>query len=84
MGWNDFSDADGFALCMIAILVLALGTVLSILISVLRGSRRRENPVDRLIAEIGDEPETPRPAGRAEAAPPDKAPWERDGDWWKG
>ncbi len=84
MGWNDFSDADGFALSMIAILVLALGAVLSILISVLRGSRRREDPVDRLIAEIEDEPEKPRLAARTETSPPDQEPWARDGDWGKG
>lgn len=77
------SEADGFALAMIAMLTLSLGSLLAILVVMLRHGARRDRETEDLIDEATrEEPEKP-PEKRT--APEDKArePWEKDSDWWK-
>lgn len=88
MGWGDFSDADGFALAMTAMLALAFLTVSTLLFAIRRNSRRRNDDVERLIDGLTRKKRKEKrpgpPSGKRPApAPPEKEPWERDGDWWK-
>ena len=78
------SAADGFAMAMVVILVLALGTVALLLAGIYRSGKRRECEVQQLLDELSEEerPEDerhPAPSGPGE----DRAPWEREEDWWK-
>lgn len=76
------SDADGFAMSMVLILVLSFGVVSLLLVSIFRSGKRRHDPVEDLIEEVrrSEEPEKiPAPS----ATPEPREPWEKDGDWWK-
>lgn len=77
------TEADGFALAMIAILMLSLGTVLGLLISILRHGSKRDREVEDLIDEVSRDETSSDPAPAGKADPATREPWEKDGDWWK-
>ncbi len=73
--------SDGFAIAMIAMILLALGILASLGFCMRANSKRRDRQVDELLDEISDE-ENRENEVPAEEAPPAE-PWERNGDWWK-
>ncbi|MGB1129442.1 MAG: hypothetical protein ACPG4K_05285 [Haloferula sp.] len=73
------SREDGFALAMLVMLTLALGSVLMILIRIARNSGKHDEDVDELMKPPKDEPVAP--SGGKGKTPSE--PWERDADWWK-
>jgi len=81
------TQADGFAISMLAILVLSLGTVLLILVAMLRHGGRRDAEVERLLDEVRreeEEEEDNEPAATADHEEPEnREPWEKESDWWK-
>jgi len=86
MFWSELSSPNGFALTMIAILALALGTVCMVLLTVVRNAHRKLGPEDLLIEEAYRRANPPpKPAVVNEAPVPESPsqPWERDADWWQ-
>ncbi|BCX47288.1 hypothetical protein HAHE_11960 [Haloferula helveola] len=75
------TQADGFALAMLAMLAVSFGCVLILLMAIFRGGKRGDPEVEKLIDEVSDEPKKPEKAGAPEA--PKREPWERDSDWWQ-
>lgn len=73
---------DGFALAMVAILVLGLGVVALLVLGIYRSGKRRESEVEKLLEESRREEEAEKhpasPTGGEE-----REPWEKDADWWK-
>ncbi len=77
------SETDGFALAMIAMLALSLGSLLAILVVMLRHGANRDQDVEDLIEESTQE--SPKKAPEKQTAPEDnpREPWEKEADWWK-
>lgn len=75
--------ADGFALCMIAILGLSFLFLFAIFFVMLRNPRHRVPEVDDLIDEVSREPERRQPASGPVPSEPKPEAWERKQDWWK-
>lgn len=75
------TDADGFAISMIAILGLSFSFVLVIIVGIIRQARRNpeesENPIDD-----ADKREEAQPAGDS-SEKEKREPWEQEADWWK-
>ncbi|MEM1082922.1 MAG: hypothetical protein AAGI48_02280 [Verrucomicrobiota bacterium] len=76
------TQADGFAISMIAILALSFGFILMILVVMLRNGNRRNAEVDKLIDEVDPEREE-QPAGDRGGEEKTKEPWEKSADWWQ-
>jgi len=78
MSGGSISEADGFAIVMLAVLVCGLGIVVLLLVTILRNASKRNSEVDELMDDVERE-------ARKEKAPVGKTgePWEKDGDWWK-
>lgn len=76
------TETDGLALAMLAMIMLAFGVILMLLVCMLRSSSKRDAQVDLLLEEFQEESKKMQPAKTARAEK-EKA-WERDGDWWKG
>jgi hypothetical protein len=89
MHWSEISSADGFAMSMILILTLGLGTAFMVILTVVKHSRRTDSAEDLLIEEAHREAHgyDEEPAGPAKAPPSSTAatlqPWEREADWWQ-
>ena len=75
------TEADGFAISMIAILGLSFSFVLVILIGIVRQARKSRTECDDLIDEVRNG-EHAQPAGGS-TAEKKAEPWERKADWWK-
>jgi hypothetical protein len=75
--WQHLAAGDAFAIVMLAVIALSFGTVLVLLVSMLRHSGRRDLQVEQLIEQTRREQQSP-PPGR----PPAGDPWERHPDWW--
>lgn len=91
MGWARLTEADGFALAMLAVITTSLGILFLLFLSMLRSASKRDSQVDALLHELetrerrkekAPETQPPPPAG-AKPPPPPQEPWERDSDWWK-
>lgn len=71
---------DTLAVCMLIVLLVAAGTVMTILFSMMRNAGKKDE-----LAELLKEEETaPEPEG--EPAGPDEEPsqpWEKQADWWR-
>jgi hypothetical protein len=87
MFWREVSSPNGFALTMIAILGLGLGTAFMVILTVIRHSGRTDTEVDELIEQAhrevhgsGKEDAVPEPAS---SSAPVAQPWEKEADWWK-
>lgn len=76
------TETDGLALAMLAMIMLAFGVILTLLVCMLRSSSRRDAQVDLLLEEFQEESKKMQPAKTASAEK--KKDWEKDGDWWKG
>lgn len=73
---------DGFAMAMVVILVLSLGVVALLVAGIYRSGKRRESEVEKLLEELRqEEKEEKHPA--SPAGTEERAPWEREEDWWK-
>lgn len=82
MLYGAVNAADGFAMAMVVILVLSLGVVALLVTGIYRSGKRRESEVEKLLEELreGEDAEKhPASPGGGE----ERAPWEREEDWWK-
>jgi hypothetical protein len=75
--------SDAFAIMMLAVIGLAMGTVALLFYCMKRAAALRDPHVDALLDEIENEERESLRLTRAEAPCRDQAPWEREGDWWK-
>ena len=73
------SEADGFAIAMMVMLTLALGSVLMILIRIARHASKQSDDLDDLMETSDKEPVAP--SGKQEK--PEREAWEKESDWWK-
>lgn len=75
------TEADGFAIAMIAILALSFSFILVILIGIIRQARNAPTETDELLDEIHRENQAQTAGDAREKVK--KEPWERKSDWWK-
>lgn len=73
------TEADGFAIAMLIMLTLSLGSVLMILIRIARNASKQNDDLDDLMDD--SEKEAVAPSGSKEQ--PKDEPWEKEADWWK-
>ncbi len=77
---QNMSAEDTLAVCMLVVLLIAAGTVTTILFSMMRNAGKKDELAGLLEnEEPGQEPE-------GEPAGPDEEPgqpWEKDADWWR-
>ncbi|MBK1826730.1 hypothetical protein [Haloferula rosea] len=73
------SEADGFAIAMMVMLTLALGSVLMILIRIARHASKQSDDLDDLME--GSDKEPVPPSGKQKK--PEREAWEKEADWWK-
>jgi hypothetical protein len=79
----DIGASDGFAIAMLAVIALAMGTIALLFFCMKRAAAKRDPHVDALLEELErDEREAERVARTRTSTPPSD-PWERDADWWK-
>lgn len=76
------AESDAFALSMLCVILLSLGTLFTLLCCMFRNVARRDPEVDRLIEEL-EEAERLSEIHPARAMDLPKREWEREGDWWK-
>jgi replicative superfamily II helicase len=69
--------ADAFALSMLCVIALAMGTIALLFFCMRREAAKRDPHVDALLEEVE------RDERRAETAGVAREPWERNPDWWK-
>lgn len=74
---------DGFAMTMVLILVLSLGVVALLVTGIYRSGKRRENEVEKLLDELRREEEEGEKHPASPSGGEERAPWEREEDWWK-
>lgn len=74
---------DGFAMTMVLILVLSLGVVALLVTGIYRSGKRRENEVEKLLDELRREEEEGEGHPASPSGGEERAPWEREEDWWK-
>lgn len=77
------TEADALALAMLAVLAMAFGCVLLILVAIYRRGKSADDEVQKLIEEVADEERAAEKAGPKDPKPSPE-PWERETDWWKG
>lgn len=79
----EIDPSDGFAIAMLGVMALAMGTLALLFYCMKRNVARRDPYVDALLEELEkEERETARLASTEPATPPTQ-PWEREADWWK-
>ena len=75
------SAEDTLAVCMLIVLLISAGTLLTILFSMMRNAGRKDELADLLKDdEASTEPEI-EPVGPDEES--GQLPWEKDADWWR-
>ena len=75
------SAEDTLAVCMLFVLLISAGTLLTILFSMMRNAGRKDELADLLKDdEASSEPEI-EPVGPDEES--GQLPWEKDADWWR-
>lgn len=78
------SAEDSLAICMLAILVLAGATLMTILFSLIRNAGKEDDLSELLGKEEGIvEPPEPPKRKLIGDEPDSRQPWEKDSDWWK-
>ena len=86
MLWGPTSPADGFAIAMLGMILLALGIIGLLIICMRRNSAKRDPQVDALLDELAEEERaaesTPWPAPK-DPQQSGSPQWEREADWWK-
>lgn len=73
------TEVDGFALAMLVMLMMALGSVLLILIRIARNASKHGDEVNELMEDSAKEPV--EPSGEESKSKPEA--WEKDADWWR-
>ena len=74
------SAEDTLAVCMLVVLLIAAGTVMTILFSMMRNAGKKDELAELLEKDKREpEPES-EPAGPEEES---RQPWEKDADWWQ-
>ena len=82
MPLGEVNAADGFAMTMVAILILSLGTVTLLVTTIFRSGKAKGSEVDDLLDELRrDEEAGNQPHPHATSGATD--PWEKPADWWK-
>ena len=78
------SAEDSLAICMLAILVLAGATLMTILFSLIRNAGKEDDLSELLGKEEGivEPPEPPKRKLIGDESD-SRQPWEKDSDWWK-
>ncbi len=75
------SAEDTLAVCMLFVLLISAGTLVTILFSMMRNAGRKDELADLLKDdEASTEPEI-EPVGPDEES--GQLPWEKDADWWR-
>ena len=75
------SAEDTLAVCMLFVLLISAGTLVTILFSMMRNAGRKDELADLLKDdEASSEPEI-EPVGPDEEL--GQLPWEKDADWWR-
>ena len=75
------SAEDTLAVCMLFVLLISAGTLLTILFSMMRNAGRKDELADLLKDdEAPTDPEI-EPVGPDEES--GQLPWEKDADWWR-
>lgn len=75
--------SDAFAVMMLGVIGLAMGTLALLFYCMKRAAARRDPHVDALLDEVEKNERESLRLARAKNKPSDCAPWEREGDWWK-
>ena len=83
MGPDHLSASDGFAIAMLAMILLSMGVIAMLLICMFRNAARRDPHVDQLLDEMEEAEKKADPTRTTGDAAPKQQPWEKDGDWWK-
>lgn len=74
--------ADGFAIAMLGVILLSMGTLATLFFCMRRSASKRDPQVDALLEELeAEEREQHHTTTDAEAK--SREPWEREADWWK-
>jgi len=75
------SAEDTLAVCMLFVLLISAGALVTILFSMMRNAGRKDELADLLKDdEASTEPEI-EPVGPDEES--GQLPWEKDADWWR-
>ncbi len=74
------SAEDTLAVCMLLVLLIAAGTLTTILVSLMRNAGRKDE-----LAELLKDEETSTELEIEPAGPEEESgqPWEKDADWWR-
>jgi replicative superfamily II helicase len=76
----DIHAADAFAISMLCVIALAMGTIALLFLCMRREAAKRDPQVDALLEEVERDE---RRQTRAKTAGAAREPWERSPDWWK-
>lgn len=75
------SAEDSLAICMLLILAISAGTLMTILFSMMKNAGKKDE-IAELMADEDLEEDLPK--GKfAGGEDEESQPWERDGDWWR-
>lgn len=79
----ELGASDGFAVAMLGVMALAMGTLAVLFFCMKRAAAKRDPHVDALLEELEEEERKAAKLARTKPAEPPAKPWERDVDWWK-
>lgn len=79
----EIGASDGFAIAMLGVIALAMGTIGLLFFCMKRAAAKRDPHVDALLEELEREERETERLTRTQASAPPPNPWERDADWWK-
>ena len=74
------SAEDTLAVCMLLVLLIAAGTLTTILFSMMRNAGKKDELADLLKADEAPTGLESEPAGPNEES---SQPWEKEADWWR-
>ncbi len=76
----NMSAEDTLAVCMLLVLLIAAGTLTTILFSMMRNAGKEDELADLLKDDEAPTGLESEPAGPDEES---SQPWEKDADWWR-
>lgn len=74
---------DGFAIVMLAMILLSMSVIGILFLCMRRNVARRDPHVDDLLEEVAEEEKRQNTARVHGEVPKTPEPWEKDADWWK-
>ena len=77
------TNADGFAITMLAMIFLSFGVILTLFVCMARNATKRDVEVDRLLEEFEQDEKSGERMKVGSGANKEREPWVRDVDWWK-